>query len=70
MDYGKNIKILLIEHNKTTKDLAKYLNINVKTLYRKLNGEVRFYLQESIKIALFFETDLNTLFFNHKNKGA
>lgn len=42
----KKFRAILILKGKTVKDIANLLNINITTLYRKLNGESDFYRNE------------------------
>ena len=42
----KKFRSVLILKGKTYKNIAELLNINVTTLYRKLNGESDFYRNE------------------------
>lgn len=47
----KKFRSVLILKGKTYKNIAELLNINVTTLYRKLNGESDFYRSEIDTIA-------------------
>lgn len=42
----KKFRAVLILKGKTLNDISKLLNINIATLYRKLNGESDFYRNE------------------------
>lgn len=42
----KKFRAILILQGKTFKDVANLLDINITTLYRKLNGESDFYRNE------------------------
>ena len=54
----KKFRSVLILKGKTYKNIAELLNINVTTLYRKLNGESDFYRSEIDSIAKYLKLTL------------
>lgn len=65
----KEFEISLMRCNKTKEDIARLLNINIATLYRKTNGQSDFYRHEIQKIADFLSLtsdELNVIFFESK----
>lgn len=54
----KKFRSILILKGKTIKNIAELLNINVTTLYRKLNGESDFYRSEIDSIAKYLKLTL------------
>lgn len=50
-------KAAVIESGKTIGDVAKYLNINESTLYRKINGTSEFSRDEIQNICVFLRLD-------------
>ena len=53
------LKIALLKENKSFIDIAKILNINIATLYRKMNGSSDFYRGEIQQICEYLNiTDL------------
>lgn len=54
----KKFRSVLILKGKTYKNIAELLNINVATLYRKLNGESDFYRSEIDSIAKYLKLTL------------
>ena len=66
--FDKDLEILLIKKQAKKEDLAKYLGINLVTLYRKLNGETEWKRNEMIKTAEFLgESDLSFIFFKQES---
>ena len=57
---GKNIKKLMESYNMEPKELAKKIGISEKTLIKKLNGEIEFYVNEVVSINNIFNLDANT----------
>ena len=47
----------MVEKGKTISELAKYLEINESTLYRKINGVSEFNWNEIQKICYFLDLD-------------
>lgn len=54
----KKFRSVLILEGKTYKNIAELLNINITTLYRKLNGESDFYRNEIDCIAKYLKLTL------------
>lgn len=52
--------------NYTLEELAKYLGISKSSYYKKENGKIKISLLEAKKLADFFETSIEELFFNKK----
>lgn len=50
-------KALLILKNKSMEDVAKFLGISRTTLYRKMNGESDFFLNEIQKLCEFLQIE-------------
>ena len=68
---GENIKKLMESHNMETKELAKKIGISEKTLLKKLNGEIEFYVNEVVSINNIFNLDASTclkIFFGDEAK--
>ena len=57
---GENIKKLMESHNMEPKELAKKIGISEKSLIKKLNGEIEFYVNEVVSINNIFNLDANT----------
>lgn len=54
----KKFRSVLILEGKTYKNIAELLNINITTLYRKLNGESDFYRNEIDTVAKYLKLTL------------
>ena len=50
-------KAAIVENGKTIADVAKYLNINESTLYRKISGASEFNRDEIQNIFIFLHLD-------------
>ena len=57
----------MVEKGKTISELAKYLEINESTLYRKINGVSEFNWNEIQKICYFLDLDSPIDIFFTKN---
>ena len=69
LDSGNQIKKLMKKHEMNEKQLANKMNIDIKTLRKKLSGEQDFYTTEIIAITNIFELKLEQcaeIFFNAK----
>lgn len=66
--FNENLfRFLLKEKNLTISDVAKYLDISIVTLYRKMSGESDFYSKEIQKCCeLLDEKNMNAIFFATK----
>lgn len=59
--YVRNIKIELVRHNKTIKELAKSIGLSVVAMSNKINGKTPFTLREAKALVDYF----NSLGSNH-----
>ena len=50
----------------TLEEMARYLEISKSSYYKKEMGEIKISLVEAKKLADFFETSIEELFFNKK----
>lgn len=58
------LEILLVKKKKTKSELARYLDINESTLYRKIDGQSEWKRTEMLMTAQFLdEPDLTAIFF-------
>lgn len=63
----KKFKIKIMEKDKRLDEVADYIECNIATLYRKMNGYSDFTCAEVKKIASFLnlsQAEVNTIFFN------
>ena len=63
----RHFEMFLLRENKSKEDVASHIDINIATLYRKMNGDSDFYGNEIQKISIYLnlsneEKDL--VFFN------
>ena len=59
------LEVLLVKKKKTKTELAKFLNINESTLYRKIDGQSEWKRKEMLLTAEFLnEPDLSAIFFS------
>lgn len=54
------------EKQYTLEEMAKYLGISKSSYYKKEIGEIKISLAEAKKLADFFETNIEELFFSNK----
>lgn len=47
----KKLKAKMIENDVTVEQAAKYLDIDTSTMYRRLNGESKFVVEEGERLA-------------------
>lgn len=62
-------KAAIVENGKTIADVAKYLNINESTLYRKISGASEFNRDEIQNICIFLHLDSPVEIFFAENMG-
>jgi betR domain len=63
----KEFEIALLKYEKSKDDIAKILNVNLATLYRKMNGSSDFYRDEIQAISDYLNLSLDekeSIFFN------
>ena len=61
---NKKIKMYRLAKNINQEDLANLLNITLTTYNKKETGKAEFTLSQAKKIADFFNTTIDDLFFN------
>lgn len=63
----KEFEIALLKYEKSKDDIAEILNVNLATLYRKMNGSSDFYRDEIQAISDYLNLSLDekeSIFFN------
>lgn len=57
---GKRVIKLMKKNKMSIEELANKMELEIKVLEKKLNGEVEFYLDEMTKIKNIFQLDLKS----------
>ena len=62
------LEVLLVKKKRTKTELARHLDINEATLYRKMEGQSEWKRKEMLLTAQFLgEPDLTTIFFKEES---
>jgi len=68
-DKRKFLAILIIK-DKTVVDIAELLGVSKRTVYNKINGQSKFYLEEVMKIRDYLNlSDVESIFFAKEIAG-